>query len=242
MAPYFLSVTANIGSRMKCFSFASFSYSRSHAGAAGRVGLCVSVPLWLFLFFSAAGCGTRAPRAQTDLPPESASPEYWLSQPPVAQVSHGDFDQLWRACRRAVQSRSFTVDRVDLRGGRMATYPQISKQLFEFWRNDVGTLAGVLESTLGTVRRSVRMEVRRLPDDTYEAVPVVIVERFSQAERRVTSVARYAEVFAFDPAEQGSRARDRLGADLPVSYWYAAGRDRALERQIADDVRRDLRS
>ena len=201
-----------------------------------------TAPLWLSLVFFAAGCATRGPRGPADLPPESVSPEYWLNQPAAARVSHGDFDQLWKACRRAVQSRSFTVDRVDLRGGRMATYPQISKQLFEFWRNDVGTLAGVLESTLGTVRRSVRVDVRRLPDDTYEAVPVVIVERFSQAERRVTSVARYAEVFAFDPAEQGSRARDRLGADLPVSYWYATGRDRSLERQIAEDVRRDLRS
>ena len=124
----------------------------------------------------------------------------------------------------------------------MATYPQVSKQFFEFWRNDVGTLAGVMESTLATVRRSVRLEVRRLPNGAYEAVPVVIVERYSQAERRVTSVARYTEVFAFDPAEQGSRTRDRLGADLPVTYWYATGRDRALERQIAEDVRRDLRS
>ena len=190
----------------------------------------------------AGGCASRPGRPAADLPPESVSPNYWLAQPASAQIVHDDFEQLWRACRRAMQSRSFTVDRVDLRGGRMATYPQVSKQLFEFWRNDAGTFFGVIESTLATVRRTVRVEVRRRDDGSYEAVPKVVVERYSQAERRVTSVARYAEVFAFDPAEQGSRTRDRLGADLPVSYWYASGRDTALERQIAEDVRRDLRS
>jgi hypothetical protein len=124
----------------------------------------------------------------------------------------------------------------------MTTFPQVSKQFFEVWRDDVATLPAALESTLGTVRRSVRVEVRRREDGTYEAAPKVVVERYAQAERRVTSVARYAEVLAIDPLAEGSRQRDRIGADLPAAYWYTLGRDEPLEKQIANAVRRNLRS
>ena len=188
------------------------------------------------------GCAARPSQSRRDLPPASATPEYWLRQPPVARAEHENFDRLWNACRRAVQSRSFAVDRVDLRGGVMTTFPQVSKQLFEFWRNDVGALPAVMESTLGTVRRSVRLEIVRREDGTYEATPKVVIERYAQAERRVTTVARYTEVLGVDPLQEGSRARDRLGADLPAAYWYALGRDEPLERQIAQDVMRELRS
>ena len=187
------------------------------------------------------GCASRD-AARRELPPESAAPEYWLRKPAVAQASDGDFDRLWNACRRAVQSRSFVVDRVDMRGGVMTTFPQVSKQIFEFWRNDAGTFPEVMESTLGTVRRYVRVEVVRQEDGTYEATPKVVIERYAQSERRVTSVARYTEVFAWDPSQEGSRERDRAGADLPPAYWYAIGRDEPLERQIVEDVRRDLKS
>ena len=189
----------------------------------------------------AFGCAGNPARSRRALPPESALPEYWLKRPAVARADAAEFDRLWNACRRAVQSRSFVVDRVDLRGGVMTTFPQVSKQVFEFWRNDAGTFPAVMESTLGTVRRFVRFEVVRREDGTYEATPKVVVERYAQAERRVTSVARYTEVLGVDPLQEGSRARDRLGADLPVAYWYALGRDEPLERQIVDDIRHDLR-
>jgi hypothetical protein len=188
------------------------------------------------------GCAAPGSQTRRDLPPESAAPEYWLRRPAVASVRDGDFDRLWNACRRAVQSRSFVVDRVDLRDGVMTTFPTVSKQIFEPWRNDAGSFPAVLESTIGTVRRSVRVQVVRRDDGAYEATPKVVVERYAQAERRVTSVARYTEVLGVDPAQQGTRERDRLGADLPVAYWYALGRDEPLERQIAEDVRRDLKS
>jgi len=202
----------------------------------------LSVVTLALLTLTLVGCAAPGSQTHRDLPPESAAPEYWLRKPAVASVSDGDFNRLWGACRRAVQSRSFVVDRVDLRDGVMTTFPTVSKQIFEPWRNDAGSFPAVLESTIGTVRRSVRVQVVRRDDGTYEATPKVVVERYEQAERRVTSVARYTEVLGVDPAQQGTRERDRLGADLPVAYWYALGRDEPLERQIADDVRRDLKS
>ena len=186
------------------------------------------------------GCAARPAQRPADLPPESAEPRYWLNQPPVALVVHDDFDELWNACRWVTRARSFTVDRSDFRSGLLTSFPQVSKQFFEFWRNDAGTLPAVMESSIATVRRTVRFELRRREDGEYEAVPRVLVERYSLAERRVTSVARYAEIFTIENVE-GSRARDKLGGDLPDAYWYAVGRDTPLELQMAADVRGHLR-
>ena len=201
-----------------------------------------SVPIAACLF---AGCllpGCAAPNVPPPYAdPRTAEPSYWLNQPAAARVVAGDFESLWGACRRAALGASFTMDRVDLRGGLMTTLPQISKQFFEVWRNDVGTAADVLESSLHSVRRTLRFEVRRLDDGRYEAVPKVLVEHFSFAERRVTSVSRFAEIFTVEQVE-GSRARDKLGGDLPDAYWYATRRDTALEKRLADSVRRDLRA
>ena len=172
--------------------------------------------------------------------PETADIDYWARQPAVVTVEAEDFTPLWRACRRATVASSFTMDRADFRDGLMTTLPLVSKQFFELWRNDVVTPYGVAESSLDTVRRTVRFEIRRRDDGRYEAAPKVITERFSLAERRITSVARFAETFTTERVE-GDRNRDRAGADLPDQYWYATGRDYALERHLAEAVRNDLR-
>jgi hypothetical protein len=187
-----------------------------------------------------AGCAAGpGPRPTEDA--RTAEPDYWLAQPPTTTVVADDFQSLWRACRAAAVGHSFTVDRVDFRSGLMTTLPLVSKQFFEVWRSDVVTPGDLAASSLDTFRRTVRFEVRRLDDGRYEAVPKVLVERYSFAERRVTSVARFAEVFTVEQVE-GSRARDRLGGDLPETYWFATGRDRNLERHLADSIRHDLRA
>ena len=186
-----------------------------------------------------AGCAaTPAPRPVED--PRTAEASYWLERPASVSVVDESFHELWRACRRATLASSYMIDRVDFRTGVMTTFPLVSKQFFEFWRNDVASVGDVVTSSLDTVRRTVRFEVRRRDDGRYEAVPKVLVERYSFAERRVTSAARFAEVFTVEQVE-GSRARDKLGGDLPDAYWFAAGRDEALEKRLAEWVRNDLR-
>ena len=187
-----------------------------------------------------AGCASRPPVPPPVADPVTAEIDYWVNRPAAASVVSNDFTPLWRACRGAVIGSSFTVDRVDFRGGVMTSLPLISRQFFELWRHDVGTPYGVAESSLDTVRRTVRFEVRRRDDGRYEAVPKVVVERFSLAERRITSVARFAEMFTTEQVE-GSRSKDRFGGDVPDMYWYASGRDYALERRLANSVRNALR-
>lgn len=192
--------------------------------------------------FAAAlpGCATveRSP-ALTQSDTALATPAYWLRQPATEAVTHGDYDQLWEACRSAARWRGFRVDRTDYRGGVMVTYPLVSRQFFEVWRRDVVTLPDLAESSLATVRRIVRFEIEKRDDGSFACVPKVLVERYAQTERRITSVTQYRESFSSEPGVLGSRERDK-GINVPVTYWYATGRDDALERELAEGIRARL--
>jgi hypothetical protein len=171
----------------------------------------------------------------THVDPETAKFSYWLNQPPVVSVVSDDFDTLWRACRRATEGASFKIDRVDFRDGRLTTLPLVSKQVFEFWRNDTASLPDAAESTVSTVRRTLRWSVQKQEDGTFRATPAVVEERYVMTERRLTSAMQYQEIFSDEHRVEGSRLQDEGLAPVDV-YWYATGRDRTLEKRLAHTV------
>jgi hypothetical protein len=63
-----------------------------------------------------------------------------------------------------------------------------------------------------------------------------VVERYSSAERRITSAMHYRSAFRRTMAT-GTRETDR-GVQLPARYWYRIGNDPSLERDLADAVRK----
>jgi hypothetical protein len=189
---------------------------------------------------SVAGCSnsTGGPRA-TNADPKLATAAHWLAQPATDTVTYGDYDALWEACSGAARWRGFRVDRIDYRGGVMVTHPVTSKQFFEVWRRDVATLPDLAESSLATMRRIIRFEIAKRDDGTFACVPKVLVERYAQTERRITSVTQYRESFSNEQGVFGSRERDK-GVNVPIVYWYATGRDEVLERHLADAIRARL--
>jgi hypothetical protein len=207
-----------------------------------RALLTVHVVLVVLLF--APGCHSSGdPQAglkATHADPETARFSYWANQPGVASVEADDFDRLWRACRRVTSGANYTIDRVDFRTGRLTTLPLVSKQAFEFWRNDLASAADVSESTLSTVRRTVQWDVAKQDDGTFRATPKVVVERYVMEERRLTSAMQYQEVFSDEHRVEGSELRDE-GILGPEVYWYATGRDHNMEQRLAGTVERLLR-
>jgi hypothetical protein len=191
---------------------------------------------------SVCGCGQRAARVEapstqplaTEIDPASAEVDYWYAKP-AAAVSGADYDRVWQACAEVLDARRFEVDRREYREGLMTSRPLTSKQFFEVWRHDTASARDTLQSSLGTVRRTVRFEVRRLEDGTAAAAPKVVVERFSGEQRRVTAVPTYRRLV--DPTERASmespRALDAVGPDR----WYAIGRDAELEAVLLKDLR-----
>ena len=197
-----------------------------------------------------AGCETSPPThsaavraAVTPADPKLATPDYWWNQPPAARAADADFARLWDACQVETHARFMRVDREDYRLGLLTTIPLVSKQIFEPWRTDAVTVHDQAESTLGTIRRTVRFEIARRPDGTYEVVPKVLVERFASAERRLTAISQYHQAFSGPRAVADS---PDLTGDVTVEngaaadYWYPLHRDAALEADLANSIARRL--
>jgi hypothetical protein len=172
----------------------------------------------------------------------TSQPTYWLNQPGVAEVHGNDFNTLWESAKDTVRAYQFTFDRQDFRSGVLTTAPEISKQIFEVWRDDAGTAYDAWAATMGAIRRTIRFEVARNSDNTFTLVPKVLVERQSIFERRVTDVSQYRFAFAGPGRVQPARTVVTLDPetyqDVPVKYWYSIGRDAAMERELAEKVRK----
>jgi hypothetical protein len=182
---------------------------------------------------------TRAPATQPSV--ASARPAYWLRRPAIAIVEAADFDHLWRACEESARHFGFTPDRLDYRGGVMTTLPLTSKQFWEVWRNDVATIEDVANSSLSTYRRTIRFDIEKLDAGGYRAAPRIVIERYARTESPITASVYLRNAFRTQRNSRawGSRETDR-GVYIPRQYWYATGRDEALERNVAAEVRKQL--
>jgi hypothetical protein len=195
------------------------------------------------------GCITHsqhpsAAQPSTAIDPATTQPSYWLEQPATATVTGIDFDRMVDACEDVAGDYLFKIDRVDYRSGVVITAPTVSSQWYEPWRRDNQTLRDVEESSVATIRRTIRFEFTRLPDGvSYEVSPKVLVERQSVAEKRITSVVLYRGVFTAGRGREratGTRESD-VGIILPARYWYPIRRDAAFERLLAREVEKKLK-
>ena len=146
-------------------------------------------------------------------------------------MASGDFDKLWNACRASLVADGFTIDRTDYRDGVMTTLPLVSKQFYEFWRGDVVTAHDLAQSSLGTVRRTVRIHIRRDESGKFYAAPKVVVDRFSLLAKRITSVSQYRSVFALTSSDV-RLSTEAEGPNVVAQYWYPIARDYNLEKDI----------
>jgi hypothetical protein len=213
--------------------------------ARDQLRLFIIIPC-LALLPLTGGCTIRQPGPDgkvtpvTRVDPEQAEPWYWYKQPDVVTVTGDSFDKLWDASIEAVRDAGYRPDRLDYRDGVITTRPVYSSMLGEFWKNDVADLEGLVESSLASVRRIVRFEIKRNDDGTFTLTPKVIVQHFSAPEHRLTNVALYKEVFSLT-REEVNRKRDlqvNPGQDVAATatnnFWYTKARDPALERRLAD--------
>lgn len=193
--------------------------------------------LWMVIaaMFLAGCAGSTSHDANAPAPTSQATTARVAQENTVAAR---DFDRLWRACADVARDRQFKIARRDYRSGVLTTEPLVSAQFFEPWRRDAITAGAVAESSLATIRRTIRFEFTRHEDGRFTMIPHVRVERYSSAERRITSASLYRGAFRRTTAT-GTRESDR-GVELPARYWYSVGTDPVLEKDIAEAVRRKV--
>ncbi len=195
--------------------------------------------LFILLFVIVPGCITTpsnpsATQPATAIDPATTKPEYWWSKPGVATIEHRDFQTLMDACEDVARNYLFEIDRVDYRQGVLTTRPMTSKQFFEVWRHDSAKASDTERNSLATYRRTLRFDVTKKADGTYQAAPKILVERWAQAERRITSAANFGGPGS--GSEVSGTVESDQGVELPKSYWYAVERDYAMEQNVAEKV------
>lgn len=220
--------------------------SLSLSGTAGNLGGYAVRGAVIAIFMLVTGCITgrqnpAATRPATDIDPKTAQTAYWMDKPAITKVTSKDFDRLWAAAEDSLRDHSFLLDRTDYRDGVLTSQPRPSKQIYEVWRNDAVEPHDILQSTLGTMRRTVRIDIRRADDGSFTASPKAVVERYSMLEKRITSVAQYRDVFSLTARDLKLDAEQQDEAAVNSEFWYAVGRDSTLEKSIADSIRRHLK-
>lgn len=202
-------------------------------------GIC-NLGFAILLASLASGCSSGS-RYSSEEP--TTQPSYWLDQQGSASASGPDFDRLWTTCEDIARDYLFKLDRIDYRAGILSTQPMVTSQLFEPWRWDASTAFDRDESTLSAMRRTLTFEFTREETGGWKVQPKVLVERQAMAERRMTSVVLYRNVFtlARNPNDRASGTRESdAGTYLPQRYWYPVRRDSEFENRLAIEVRKRL--
>ncbi|HEX8522494.1 MAG TPA: hypothetical protein VF669_09585 [Tepidisphaeraceae bacterium] len=211
------------------------------------IPLSIVVLCCIKLALSGAGCAVSdAPMPPITTPTTTPAnlvttqPYYWTTQPAVVTVTGPSFTKLWNACADVAREYGFRLDRQELRSGLMTTEPLVGQQFFELWAHNTGDAAGVANNSIATYRRTVRFEIER-EGGKFVMSPCVLVERYAQAEQPISSEAYLRSSMATPKNPTlGTRETDR-GVYLPHVYWYATGRDRMLERELAHDIEKKLK-
>jgi hypothetical protein len=192
--------------------------------------------LLMLLVMIGAGCSSEpAPLSAPPEPdPATATAGYWLAKPAAAAVGGANYDQLWDACADVARGEYFGLDRQDYREGLLTTRPLVSKQVWEFWRSDAGDLYYAVEDSVQTVRRTIHFEFDRQANGC-TVTPKVLVERLAQPSRQITSSGEYRNLFRVE-------TQQRVPGDVGPSdeYWYAVGRDYAMEAELAQAIQSRL--
>jgi hypothetical protein len=116
---------------------------------------------------------------------------------PIQSAAERNFEAVWDASLDVLRDNYFTVAEQDRREGSIVTAPLTGKQWFEFWRHDAATREGLLESSLDTIYRTAKVQVRPVANDAgrFEAVVTVEEARADKPDVDVSSTSSAYSMF-----------------------------------------------
>ncbi|MFA5864625.1 MAG: hypothetical protein WC975_08040 [Phycisphaerae bacterium] len=150
-------------------------------------------------------------------------------------INKAEFDTAWEETIDVLREHYFVPDRQDRRAGLIVSYPALSRQWFEVWRDDVQGTYEKTESSIHSIRRTA--QVKFVPvKEKYQIQISILLQRKSQPERQITTAS--GTILAFrDKAPLVS------GQNIPKSEavtWTQVGEDVKLANYLLHRLERRL--
>ncbi len=146
-------------------------------------------------------------------------------------VRIANYGHIWRQSIALLRRMGYRINWSNYRLGVITTYPRMGPELLQWWRPDATTGASLLESTLNTYRRTVRLVITHAAhSDTFMITVEVLVEQRENPTGEVGNMAFYG------PSAFGGNALTLQSSHAPLNagkqYWMTIGRDPLLEKKI----------
>ena len=151
-----------------------------------------------------------------------------------------DFEEAWSASRDELVRRGFVIDRLDKRAGVIETFPLVSRQWFEFWRQDVVTHDAAEEASLQTIRRRVLVKISPEPDGRIALDCDVQVERLASKPEETITQTRPRDIFSNISGHIPALGQG-AGYGESIEDWIYLGRDSELEVELLRNISQKLR-
>ncbi len=147
-----------------------------------------------------------------------------------------DYDSAWDEIVEVLREHYFIPDRQDRRTGIIVTLPSVSKQWFEFWRDDAIGFYQIAESSLHTIRRIVEVRFTPKGKNSIEIKIKVTVQRKNQPQRQATTASGAIQAFRENvPTYSGKAMKTSQMAE-----WTDLGEDIKLEQYLLTQIYKRL--
>lgn len=150
-------------------------------------------------------------------------------------VPSADYETVWRETVRVVDEY-FDIKRENRLAGSIVTEPVIGATLLEPWRGDSPSLSDRLESTLQTIRRFARVEIKPVPGRGF----AVKVEVFKELEDLAKPDRQAAGRAVFNNDFPVNRTHEIVGPVPAPLQWIPRNRDSRMEQVILQRIRDGL--
>jgi len=160
------------------------------------------------------------------------------------------FEDVWQATLTTLRKYNFELDRQDRRAGTITTAPLLGKHITEFWRKDAATRTDAMESTIQTIYRIARVDIRPTAPKAGTFTPRVQVSVYRSNRKRQRAGSAndilygrrrrgregYVEARP-EPAEAAASAKgaEPVTAGIPA-HFTPLGRDEKLEAKIRNAI------
>jgi|GEM_PF-2358671 len=155
------------------------------------------------------------------------------------KIAIAHYDNIWRHTKHLLIHMGYTIQWASYRLGVITTRYRTGPEILQWWRPDATTFPELMEGTINTFRRTIRVVISRTDKPHTFAITVeALVERQENPQGSVGNVAFFgASAFGNNPLSLQSH---RAGPSAGGTYWMRVGHDPALEEKILHRLFRKL--